>query len=153
MAKITWTNKTTLNPQPSIARENKVIDDDMNEIKQVVNTNDDNVGDLTSLDTTDKTSIVNAINEVKGQLKTAQVYSADKSLSTSVADTNNVITVDAVNGTVLMYFITYAQPLANWDNGALVEIGAMFHSTNQLWLKTSSAQNYRLRISALYIEN
>lgn len=39
MAKITYTNKVALNPQPSIARENKVIDDDMNEIKTVVNTN------------------------------------------------------------------------------------------------------------------
>ena len=64
MAKITWTNKTALNPQPSISRENKCTDEDLNEIKQVVNTNDDNVGDLNDLDTTDKTSIVNAINEV-----------------------------------------------------------------------------------------
>lgn len=43
MAKITYTNKVTLNPQPSIADENKVTDDNMNEIKQVVNTNDDTV--------------------------------------------------------------------------------------------------------------
>jgi hypothetical protein len=66
MAKITWTNKTTLNPQPSIARENKCTDADLNEIKSVVNTNDDNVGDLTNLDTTDKSSIVNATNELYG---------------------------------------------------------------------------------------
>jgi hypothetical protein len=39
MAKITFDNKVSLDPQPSIARENKVIDDDMNEIKTVVNTN------------------------------------------------------------------------------------------------------------------
>lgn len=43
MAKITYTNKVTLNEQPSIADENKVTDDDMNEIKQVVNNNDDTV--------------------------------------------------------------------------------------------------------------
>jgi hypothetical protein len=64
MAKITWTDKTALNPQPSIARENKCTDDDLNEIKQVVNTNDDNVGDLADLNTTDKTSVVNAVNEL-----------------------------------------------------------------------------------------
>lgn len=37
MAKITYTNKVTLNPQPSIADENKVTSGDMNEIKSVVN--------------------------------------------------------------------------------------------------------------------
>lgn len=64
MAKITWTDKTALNPQPSIARENKCTDADLNEIKSVVNTNDDNVGDITTLTTTDKSSIVNAVNEL-----------------------------------------------------------------------------------------
>lgn len=71
MAKITYTNKTTLNPQPSIADENKVTDDDMNEIKAVVNNNADNVGDLSDLATNTKSSIVGAINE----LKNAEVYS------------------------------------------------------------------------------
>lgn len=37
MAKITYTNKVTLNPQPSIADENKVTSGDMNETKNVVN--------------------------------------------------------------------------------------------------------------------
>lgn len=46
MAKITFNNKVTLNPQPSIARENKVIDDDINEIKSVVNGNDNIVTGL-----------------------------------------------------------------------------------------------------------
>lgn len=62
MAKITYTNKETLNSQPSIAAKNKVTSDDMNEIKQVVNENDNNVGDLAGLNTTDKSSMVNAIN-------------------------------------------------------------------------------------------
>jgi microcystin-dependent protein len=39
MANITWDDKTALNPQPSIPRENKCTDDDLNEIKQVVNGN------------------------------------------------------------------------------------------------------------------
>lgn len=71
MAKITYANKVTLNPQPSIADENKVTDDDMNEIKTVVNNNDNNVGDLSNLATNTKSSIVGAINE----LKNAEVYS------------------------------------------------------------------------------
>ena len=39
MAKITFADKVALNPQPSIANENKVTDADMNEIKSVVNSN------------------------------------------------------------------------------------------------------------------
>ena len=71
MAKITYDNKETLNAQPSIANKNKVTSDDMNEIKEVVNENDDNIGTLSNLNTTDKSSIVGAINE----LKNAEIYS------------------------------------------------------------------------------
>lgn len=52
--KITYTDKETLNEQPSIADKNKVTDDDMNEIKRVVNagidqidTNTTNIGNIT----------------------------------------------------------------------------------------------------------
>lgn len=37
MAKITYNDKVSLNPQPSVANENKVSDADMNEIKTSVN--------------------------------------------------------------------------------------------------------------------
>lgn len=37
MAKITYADKETLNPQPSIADKNKVTYGDMNEIKSVIN--------------------------------------------------------------------------------------------------------------------
>ena len=80
MAQITYTNKETLNSQPSIADKNKVTSSDMNEIKSVVNTNYGEVGDITSLTTTDKTSVVNAINELKG----GEIY------STSEVKTNKI---------------------------------------------------------------
>lgn len=79
MGKITWADKVTLNPQPTIARENKVIDDDMNEIKNVVNGNDTNVGDLTDLNTTDKSSLVNAINEVNAKVGITTLWSGTQS--------------------------------------------------------------------------
>lgn len=41
MAKITYNDKVALITNPDIANENKVTDNDMNEIKQVVNENDD----------------------------------------------------------------------------------------------------------------
>lgn len=63
MSKITYTNKVTLNDYPDIANINKCTADDLNEIKTVVNANDDNVGNLADLDTSDTSSVVDAINE------------------------------------------------------------------------------------------
>ena len=47
-----------------IPANKKVQSSDMNEIKRVVNENDNKVGELNDLNTTDKSSIVNAINEI-----------------------------------------------------------------------------------------
>lgn len=64
MAKLTYDNKIQMNENADIPAANKGRAVDWNEIKTVVNTNDDNVGDLSDLNTTDKTSVVSAINEV-----------------------------------------------------------------------------------------
>ena len=42
--KITWENKEGIQNDTSVARKNKVMDEDMNEIKQVVNNNADELG-------------------------------------------------------------------------------------------------------------
>lgn len=89
MAKITYINKETIIPQPSVAEKNKVTSDDMNEIKQVVNANDDKVGDLSNLNTTDKASIVNAINEV-AQGTSIQVLNQTSSSTTDTYSANFV---------------------------------------------------------------
>ena len=64
MSKINYNDKQFLYQNADVPAENKVNDVDMNEIKQVVNENDDKIGDLNNLKTTDKSSIVNATNEV-----------------------------------------------------------------------------------------
>ncbi len=46
MAKITFENKVNLTENPDIPRINKIIDDDLNEIKNVINLNDDNFTNL-----------------------------------------------------------------------------------------------------------
>lgn len=73
MSKITFVNKVDLYEDTSIPDINKVKASDMNEIKNIVNENDDNFeiyanaqGNIADLDTTDKTNLVNAINEVNG---------------------------------------------------------------------------------------
>lgn len=62
MAKITYEDKEFINKNENITDKNKVNDTDLNEIKEVVNGNDDNIGDLSDLNTSDKSSLVNAIN-------------------------------------------------------------------------------------------
>ena len=88
MSKITYANKQALNENTSIADINKVKASDLNEIKAVVNQNDDNtatntteistitknIGDLNNLETTDKSSVVNAINEIDNRF----TYSTDE---------------------------------------------------------------------------
>lgn len=53
MSKITYTNKVALNENADIPNVNKVTDDDMNEIKTVVNNNDDIVTNATTYSTTE----------------------------------------------------------------------------------------------------
>ena len=64
MAKITYEDKEFLNKNENIADKNKVNDTDLNQIKEVINQNDDNVGNLSNLNTTNKSSLVGAINEL-----------------------------------------------------------------------------------------
>lgn len=103
MAKITYDNKSTLNPQPSVADVNKVTSGDMNEIKSVVNTNYGEVGNITNLTTPDKTSIVNAINSMQGIIlwanenPTTAFGSKTISLSTSNYDILEVFYVTHVS--------------------------------------------------------
>lgn len=93
MGKITYTNKVALNENPEVADINKVTDDDMNEIKSVVNTNDDNVGDITILTTTTKTSTVSAINE----LNSTKATSNDLGNIANLTTTDKTSVVNAVN--------------------------------------------------------
>ena len=82
MAKITYENKVALNVNSDIADVNKCNATDLNEIKNVVNENDDNtttntnniannaakIGTLSNLNTTEKSNLVGAINEVNNNL-------------------------------------------------------------------------------------
>lgn len=67
MAKITYENKVALNINQDVADVNKCNATDLNEIKNVVNSNDDNMGLLSNLNTTNKGSIANSINEVNNK--------------------------------------------------------------------------------------
>lgn len=64
MQVITFADKSALNQNTSIADTNKCNASDLNQIKNVVNANATECGDSASLNTTSKTSLVSAINEV-----------------------------------------------------------------------------------------
>ena len=70
---ITYDDKADLIVDTTIDNIFKVTADNMNEIKNVVNGNAEEVGDITSLTTTDKTSVVNAINELNAPEKWVSV--------------------------------------------------------------------------------
>jgi hypothetical protein len=53
MGKITYDNKVTLVNQPDVANENKVTASDMNEIKTIVNGNDDNFSHISTYSTSE----------------------------------------------------------------------------------------------------
>lgn len=63
MAKINFVNKVAVNENTNIPDVNKCKASDLNEIKEVVNQNDDNVGNPANLNTTSK-NVVGAINEL-----------------------------------------------------------------------------------------
>ena len=75
---ITYNNKSFLNQNPSIADENKVNDTDLNEIKNVVNNNANNIGDLSLLDT--GSDLVGAINNLVNTINTVTNYSSSEQL-------------------------------------------------------------------------
>ena len=97
MSKITYENKVALNVNSDIADINKVTASDLNEIKNVVNTNDDNttnnsnaIGNLSSLNTTNKSNLVSAINEVNTILGTI-IESGTNSNGTYIKYSNGIM--------------------------------------------------------------
>ena len=106
MSKITYSNKVTLNPQTSIADINKVTADDMNEIKTVVNTNDDNT-------TANSTAITNLGNYSTTEVNTGKKwfdgkdiyrkvfqYTSASNTSWTLLDDNSYDYIIDVNGEV-----------------------------------------------------
>lgn len=129
MAKITYTNKETLNSQPSIATKNKVTSDDMNEIKQVVNTNYGEVGDISNLNTTNKTSIVGAINEnkenidgIKGTILWTNSNPSNSFAGQQITLSENIANYDLYE----VIFVEYAGNLPYGSSGRI----PVTHTTN-----------------------
>ena len=66
---VQFEDKQNINEKPELPRINKIIDADMNELKDVADTNANNIGNLENLNTTDKGSLVEAINSSNHLIK------------------------------------------------------------------------------------
>ena len=88
VTKITWENKTGIQNDASVARKNKVTDEDMNEIKQTVNNNadeldtvKDNIEDLQGgqgTANTDITSLKNRVTTLESSVSNLESNKVDK---------------------------------------------------------------------------
>ena len=78
MQSISYTDKTALNQNSSISDVNKCNASDLNQIKTVVNANATECGNASSLNTTSKTSLVSAINEVNTGLNGKHISTTDR---------------------------------------------------------------------------
>lgn len=78
--KITYEDKESKLIDESVPNKNKVRAEDMNEIKNVVNSLDTSIGDISNLKTIDKSNLVNAINEIyeNTELIKNKIYSKKK---------------------------------------------------------------------------
>ena len=135
MAQITYADKSTMNENSSIPATNKCQASDMNEIKSVVNGNYNEVGNITNLTTTDKTSVVNAINETSGLLN-GLVYTETVNLATNLSVNPNSNTATA------NYTLT---PRANYTP-ILVTTNNMWNGAISLWYCSLSGNTISWRV-------
>lgn len=97
---INYTDKSDVNTTSTPAT-NKVAAADMNEIKSVVNSNANLQGDLANLSTTDKSSLVGAVNEIKNDMQPIVLYNDSTAVGTY---TQVALTQDVSNFTYLTIY-------------------------------------------------
>lgn len=140
MAQITYDTKVALNSNDGVADINKVNASDMNEIKSVVNGNDNNVGDISTLLTNNKASIVDAINNMvegmsysSNEILTNETFDGDKkvykkdfllNIGTDTTFVQSISLPDADN-----YWIDLGNSFL-WSNGISQPVGHYASSTD-----------------------
>lgn len=108
MAKITYDDKVTLNPQPSVANINKTTASDMNEIKQVVNENDDTVQEIINGEVYSTTEV--KTNKVwinnKPIYRTVVAVNFGNSGTTQITTAHNIVNIDEITHYELRWYDT-----------------------------------------------
>lgn len=157
MGLITYQNKVALNENPSVEDINKVKASDMNEIKQVVNANYEDVGDIADLETEDMSSIVNAINEVNRE-KGAILWNNPNPSATTGAGT---VQLDLSNAKVIMIICKIRSNIPGETVQLIVEVGKTSHiqyldspsNVIRLWHRTVTVNINNLVFGEAYIND
>lgn len=131
MAKITFDNKVTLVSQPDIARENKVIADDINEIKSVVNNNagvcDYSTSEINTGKTwTDGKPIYRKV--INGNLPTLQPSGGGVADGNVAHNISNFETCTFISGDIIYQSVPYTLPVIS-SSGKITGIRTV-NSTN-----------------------
>ena len=157
MAKLTYANKVTLNPQTSIADINKVTADDMNEIKTVVNNNDDsttaNSTAITNLGNYSTTEVNTGKKWIDGKDIYRQVVPIDFPTTGTTKDVNhNISNINEVTDYYLKWYDTLdSRWFVNFKDTTgtyFIEINGV--STSKIYLKSGSSYDWQSRTSNRY---
>lgn len=108
IAEISYSDKSDINTTAT-PEVNKITASNLNEIKSVVNTNANLMGDLSNLTTTEKSSLVEAINEIDGTTNKYEVLYENNTGSTGTTIT---LSKDASNFKYLA--ITYSRGMVQY---------------------------------------
>lgn len=140
MSKITYENKVALNVNSDIADVNKVNASDLNEIKEVVNTNDDNMGLLSNLTTPSKDNLVGAINEVNNKFD----YSTEEQVIGKWTN-GKPLYRKIVSGNVPQsdYYPTVATGITNLDKVVSISV-VLAYGDNRQYFSSVKYNNYYL---------
>ena len=152
MAQITYTNKVALNENPEIANINKVTDDDMNEIKQVVNDNYNNTIQITDTEPTDSDNkiwidtgeIGSAVSEITNEYSTSTGLGYSANYVNTELDKK--ITNETTQSTVsqcTFYKIGKIVIASGWFviNDASATFTAPYKPVSRLWIPTNGVDN------------
>lgn len=154
MATITYSDKIYLNQNPSIPDINKITDNDMNEIKNVVNSNANGVGDITTLKTNDTTDLVSGVNSIID----AEVYSTTETKTNKVWIDGKPIYRKVLNLGSVNWNSTpknFAHNISNLDTCIEVEWFGFFTTVNKWYMNwdTINAKNILISTTNVEIQN
>ncbi len=142
MAKINFTNKVAVNENTSIPDVNKCKASDLNEIKEVVNQNDDNVGNPTNLNTTSK-NVVGAINELDGKIKKIKLVNLYENANGSYSD----ITLSDSQSNYDYFIIDYiTNDGNNFQNSQMVTCEENKMPCLSYWFTSGTMLNIKMKI-------
>lgn len=157
MSKITYANKVAINENPEISDINKITDSDMNEIKTVVNNNDDNMitinTNLTNATTysTDEIRVGTWINSKPIYRKVianeVDMTNGSEISLNSVSDMDNLVSIQSKEVKATDNFVFYN----NYHDSSTNKFN-LFHyiSHNSLYLYAGSGIHYTVTVTIEY---